>query len=99
LAKDDFLTQELPSISELGPHFGLERNLVTRGQVLFRKAFEYAFSKGVPHSEIELDNAAITQAASSTVAVVVKRDAQNRQVKITNKGEVLFMPVSRKKHK
>lgn len=98
LAKDDFLTQELPSISELGPHFGLERNLVTRGQVLFRKAFEYAFSKGVPHSEIELDTAAITQAASSTV-VAVKRDAQNRQVKITNKGEVLFMPVSRKKHK
>lgn len=102
LAKDDFLTQELPPISELNPHFNLERNRVTRGQVLFRQAFEHAFSANVPHSEIELDAAAITRAAASTVdpeTAVVTRDARNRQVKITNKGEVLFMPVSRKKQK
>lgn len=102
LAKDDFLTQELPPITELGPHFGLERSRVTRGQILFREAFEHAFASGVPHSEIELDAAAITRVAASTVdpeAAVVTRDSRNRQVKITNKGEVLFMPVSRKKQK
>lgn len=102
LAKDDFLTQELPPIPELGPYFDVSRNRVTRGQKLFREAFEFAFAKGVPHSEIELDTAAITRAAASTVdpgAAVVTRDARNRQVKITNKGEVLFMPVSRKKQK
>jgi hypothetical protein len=100
LSKDDFLEQELPPISELGPYFGVERNRVTQGQKIFRAAFDNAFSKGVPYSEIELDMAAVTREAASKVApetAIVTRDARNRQVKITNKGEVLFMPVSRKK--
>jgi hypothetical protein len=100
LSKDDFLEQELPPISELGPYYGVERNRVTQGQKIFRAAFDNAFSKGVPHSEIELDMAAVTREAASKVApetAIVTRDARNRQVKITNKGEVLFMPVSRKK--
>lgn len=98
LAKDDFLAQELPPIPELAPYFGMERNGVTRGQKLFRKAFDHAFSTGVPHSEIELDMAAVTRAAASTIdpEATIRRDDRNRQVKITNKGEVLFMPVSRK---
>jgi hypothetical protein len=98
LAKDDFLAQELPPIPELAPYFSVERNGVTRGQKLFRKAFDHAFSTGVPHSEIELDMAAVTRAAASTIdpEATIRRDARNRQVKITNKGEVLFMPVSRK---
>lgn len=102
LAKDDFLAQELPPIQELNPHFNVERNLLTRGQKLFRQSFENAFNKNVAHSDIELDMAAITRAAASTVdptTATVTWDARNRQVKITNKGEVLFMPVSRKKLK
>lgn len=100
--KDEFLTQELPPIHELDTYFLVKRSLVTRGQKLLRRAFDYAFTNKVPHSEIELDMAAITRAAASTVdpeIAIVTRDTRNRKVKITNKGEVLFMPVSRKKLK
>lgn len=104
LSKDDFLAQELPPIQELNFYFGVDRSNLTRGQKLLRAAFDNAFELGVPHSEIELDMAAITQIAAVAVdttvlssSLGVTRDARNRRVKITNKGEVLFMPVSRKK--
>lgn len=103
LPRDEFLARELPVIFDLEPYFGISADLITRGQKILRRAFDNAFADKVPPGQIELDTGRIAQAAqptaaaAATPAAVVTRDERNRQVKITHKGERLFMPISRRK--
>lgn len=96
LPKDEFLARELPVIFDLQPYFGISADLITRGQKILRRAFDNAFADHVPASHIELDTTRIAAAAVPEQQEAITVDARNRQVKITNKGERLFMPISRK---
>lgn len=100
LPHDDFLAAALPPATDLATYFGVQGQLITRGTKYIRQSFENAFADRVPPGEIELDmSKLITKSAKQDTEVggTITTDAKNRQVKITNSGEVLFMPKARKK--
>ena len=92
LPRDEFLSQHLPNISDLGTYFHIRRKNITKGKDMVTLALEHALRVN-GHAALDARGVDVIQVAER----LEEAQAHSRvPVKVSSSGEILFMPQSRR---